>query len=253
MSEPSPLELKNLKEGGKILGKILKRLLRLVVKKKTGDEINAEAERLIKEAGGYPAFKEVRNEKGENYPAALCLSLNEEVVHGLPFSKKIRPGDIVSLDLGLRYKGWVTDMAWTVYVEGKDPKIRKMLRANQLALRRAIQKAHPPFFVEDLSRVIEQTAKRYKVVPVKELSGHGVGKSLHEEPSVLNIFTGRREIPLKQGMILAIEPIFASQPYSDLHSEDGWTIIAPEGVLTSHFEATIIVKAKKAEVITPLP
>ncbi|MCD6195129.1 M24 family metallopeptidase [bacterium] len=252
MSKLNPSESKILRQGGKILGRILKRLLYLAAQKKTGDEIEAEAEKLIKDAGGFPAFKEAKNAKGEFYPAAICLSLNEEVVHGLPFGKKIYAGDLVSIDIGLRYKGLVTDMAWTIYVEGKDKKVKRMLKFNQLALKRAIQKARLPYFVEDISLEIERTAQEAGVVPVADLTGHGVGHSLHEPPAVFNIFPGKRKIVLEENKALAIEPIFALKEYKGLHTKGGWGIIAPKGVLTSHFEATVIV-GKKPEIITPLP
>lgn len=253
MSDLNSVEIKTLRQGGKILGKILKKLLRLAAQKKTGDEIEAEAEKLIKEAGGTPAFKEAKNKKGESYPATVCLSLNEEVVHGLPFGKKIRAGDLVSLDIGLRYKGLVTDTAWTIYVEGKDERIKRMLKVNQLALEKAIQKAHLPYFVEDISLEIERTAREGGVVPVSALTGHGVGRFLHEPPSIFNIYPGERKIPLRKNMALAIEPIFALREYKGLRTREGWTIIAPKGVLTSHFEATVIVQEKRSEIITPLP
>lgn len=245
-------EIKIARENGKIISLILKKLLHLVHKKKTGDLIDEEAGKLIKEAGGTPAFKEVKNDKGKFYPANICLSINEEVVHSLPFGKKIKSSDLVSLDLGFKRKGIIVDMAWTVYVDGKNKRIFNLLKANEEALFRACKKAKMGNYTLDISKEIEETAKKYKVYPVKELTGHGVGKTLHEEPTIFNFAHEEESKPLQKNMFLAIEPIFATDKYR-LHFLDNWNIILEKGIVASHFEFSVLVSEKRGEIITPSP
>jgi len=245
-------DIKVLQEGGYILSHILRYLLKMAQNKATGDEIEAVAQKLIRESGGEPAFMEAKNEKGKNYPAAICLSINDGVVHDIPFGQKINSGDVVSIDIGLRYKGLITDMAWTIYVDGKDRKIKKLLQINEEALILAIKKAVTNNQLNDISCEIAQNAKRANLYPVIELTGHGVGKSLHEEPPVYNVpFEGNKDKKLKDGMILAIEPIFALKSYKKLHFRDDWGIILPDNI-TSHFEFTVVVGAKP-KILTPAP
>ncbi len=247
----TPKEIETLKEGGKILSRILRSLLRMALQRKTGDEIEEEATRLIKEAKGQPAFREAVNEEGQHYPATICLSLNEEVVHCLPYGKKIRSNDVISIDIGMRYQGLVVDMAWTVY-GGKDRQIKKLLRANKEALFKALKSASAKKFAEDISLQIQKTAQKYGFYPVKELSGHGIGHRLHGEPSVYNYFPGEKTQPLLKNLALAIEPIFALKKYARLQYLKPWGIIIP-GNLTSHFEFSLVVREKGAEVVTPPP
>jgi len=246
-------EIKTLRKNGKVLSLILGKLLKMVYQKKTGDEIEFEANKLIKSAGGYPAFKEVKNEKNEFYPASICLSLNEEVVHALPFDKVIRSGDVVSIDLGLRLDNLITDMAWTVYLDGKDKKILRMLEANKEALYKSSKISKVFNYTSDLSKIIEAIARKYGFFPVKELTGHGVGKTLHEKPTIFNYVVDDKKERLILGMALAIEPIFALKEYKQLRFSNNWAIIAPEGNVTSHFESTVLVTKKEGEILTPSP
>jgi len=246
-------QIKIARLNGKIISLILKKLLRLVYKKKEGDLIDREAGKLIKEAKGTAAFKEVKNEKGELYPANICLSINEEIVHCLPFGKKIRPSDVVSLDLGFKRDNIVVDMAWTVYVEGKNKEIFNLLKANKEALYKACKKAKKGNSTLDISREIEETAKKYKVYPVKELTGHGLGYTLHEQPTIFNVVYKERSAPLEKNMLLAIEPIFANQNYKRLQFTDNWNIILEKGTIASHFEFSVLVSEEKGEILTPSP
>jgi methionyl aminopeptidase len=245
-------DIKKLSEGGYILSRILKYLLKMAQEQKTGDEIEKIAQKLIRESSGEPAFMEAKDEKGENYPAAICLSINEGVVHGIPYGQEIKVGDVVSIDIGLRYKGLVTDMAWTIYVEGKDLRIKQMLQQNEQALKLACKQAIANNQINNISREIEQMAKAGGFYPVAELSGHGVGKNLHEAPSIYNVpLENIKQKTLREGMVIAIEPIFALNSYQKLHFKDNWGIILPDNI-TSHFEFTVAVGAKP-KILTPSP
>jgi methionyl aminopeptidase len=255
MSKPniySVEEIRDLSQGGYILSRILKHLLKMAADLKTGDEIESTAQKLIHEAGGTAAFQEAKDEQGKNYPAAICLSINDGVVHGIPFGQKIKSGDVVSIDIGLRYKNLVTDMAWTIYVNGSDLKIKKLLQVNEQALHSAIKLAQVGCQVNDISAAIGQIAAENNLTPVIELTGHGVGKELHEAPSIYNgVVFGQGETTLKEGMVLAIEPIFALNSYQKLQFKDNWGIIL-KGNVTSHFEFTVAV-GSRAKILTPNP
>lgn len=245
-------EIQIMAQGGYILSRILKYLLKMAQDKKSGDEIEKKAQRLIQEAGGEAAFMEAKNEKNEFYPAAICLSVNDTVVHGIPYGIEIKSGDVVSIDIGLRYKGLITDMAWTVYVDGNDPKIKNLLKVNEEALKSSIKLAKLGCSINDISATIEKNARRHNLTPVIELTGHGVGKILHEDPPIYNIpLEGRGDYSLKEGMVLAIEPIFALNPYKKLQMHNDWGIILNDNI-TSHFEFTVAVGAQ-AKILTPDP
>jgi len=245
-------QIKTMQQGGRFLSLILKQLLKMAREKKSGDELEQVAQRMIKEVHGTPAFMEAINEKKENYPAAICLSINNEVVHGLPFGKKIRSSDVVSIDIGMRFKGLITDMAWTIYIEGKDPQIKKMLSVNEQALRLAAKQAYSGNKINNISYPIQKTAYDNNFYPVVELAGHGVGNHLHEEPSVFNIsqYSNKDKI-LKQGMVIAIEPIFVLKPYKRLNFKDNWSIIVKDNI-ASHFEFSVAV-LQQSKILTPSP
>jgi methionyl aminopeptidase len=208
-------------------------------------EIEELTRSLMAKTGGVPSFLNY-----EGFPAATCISVNDEVVHCAPTNYRFREGDIVGLDVGLKYKGLHTDMAVTVPVGRVNQKTKKFIGVARRALDEAIEKARPGNKVGDISHAIQKIIERGGYSVVKELSGHGVGKELHEEPTIPNYGrSGEGEI-LKEGMVLAIEPIINMGSREVETAVDGWKIKTQDQSLSAHFEHTILIGRKKAEILT---
>lgn len=246
-------EIETMKEGGKILAEVLA----LVIKKiKPGIgtvELNQYAEELIKNRGGRPSFKNYKTAWAEHaYPSALCVSVNNEVVHGLAEPNRIlKNGDIVGLDCGLEYKKFYTDMAKTVAVGKISQEAKKIIEVTEAALLKGIRKIKPGGRLFDISRVIQSYVEQNGFSVVRQLVGHGVGYSAHEDPQVPNYVSREfQDIELQPGLTLAIEPMvnFGSWEVDTL--DDGWTIVTHDGSLSAHFEHTVAVTAKGYEIIT---
>lgn len=243
-------DIKILKEGGKILARILNQVAKQV---KTGvktSELNDLAEKLIQDAGGTPAFKGVLGPK-EPFPCGLCVSINEQVVHGIPAEDVvIKDGDLVGLDLGMKYHGLFTDMAITVGVGKVDKRARKMMQVTKKALDLAIKKIKPGVDLQEVSAVIEKTAQDAGFEVVRQLVGHGVGYDVHEPPQIPNYVLKDFHLELKPGMVLALEPMFTMGDWKVKTLSDGWTAVTVDGSKSAHFEHTVVVTEKGALIIT---
>jgi len=248
------VEIKIITEGGKKLAVIRDELLQNIQVGITPLEIDELAKRRMSEAGGTPSFMTVGN-----YAWATCISVNEGVVHGVPDRRPFKDGDVVSLDAGLLYKGWHTDTSWTKLVSSSqsavNSNIEKFLRVGEEALKKAIEQARLGNRVGHISRAIQETVERAGYSIVKSLVGHGVGKSLHEEPQIPGFLTGEiKNTPeLKTGMIIAIEVIFAQGRGAITHANnDGWTLVTKDGSLAGLFEETVRVSDRGPLVLTRL-
>lgn len=241
-------------EAGRRLGAVLEALEQEVRPGVTTAELDAIAERLIRAGDDEPAFKGYTPE-GARYPfpAALCISTNDEVVHGIPSERALKEGDIVSLDLGLIHDGFVVDSAVTVPVGAGDAKTRELLDTTRLALENAIAAARPGARIGDLSAATGRTFKGTGFSVVKVLGGHGVGASVHEEPWIANDGhpgTGEEIVP---GMVLALEPI-ANLGKAGVHiAPDGYTYRTRDGSKSAHFEHTILIETDETLVVTRRP
>lgn len=224
--------------GGRILRKILNELQEKITPGLTGQDIEGIANKLFKKYKVKPAFLGFRN-----YPYSICLSIDGEVVHGLPLpSKKIREGDLVSLDLGVEYRGFCTDAAVTFGVGEISEQGKTLIQATQQALRKAIGVARVGNTLADIGRAIETTAKKYGFNVVEGFTGHGIGRNLQEEPPVHNLSTKEgQKIILKPGMVLAIEPMLSAGSGKVIIADDGWTVKTSEGTLACHFEETVAI------------
>ncbi len=235
-------------EGGRRLSLIFAQLLRAIKPGITAEEIELLACNLIKESGGEPSFKMVRD-----YAWATCLNLNQGIVHGIPRGFKINNGDLVSLDLGLFYQGFNTDMAYTFQVGKSSLEVVKFLNTGKKALQEAIDKARPGTDLVEVSRAIQSTIEGAGYACVRELTGHGVGRRLHEEPMIPCLFDPDQQgrYCLRSGMTLAIEVIYTLGHPDLWRSDDGWTISTRDGKISSLFEKTIAITNHEAMVLTP--
>lgn len=237
-------ELKLIRESGRIASLALKKAVESIKVGATELEIDDIVGKEVIRLGGDLSYKTV-----PGYKHATCITVNEQVVHGIPTNKKFAEGDVVSVDLAVMYKGWHTDCAWTVLV-GKDPEKEKFLKTGEEALWLGIRQALDDNRVGDISSAIQKKVEGNGYSVVRSLVGHGVGRSLHEDPEIPGF--GEKGIGplLKSGMSLAIEVIYTAGSPDVVLEEDGWTFSSVDGSLGGLFEMTVIVGKKEAEVLT---
>jgi len=274
-------EIEIMAEGGKILAKIMKELEKQVRPGITTKELDKVAEDLILKSGGKCSFKGY-----QGFPTCLCASINEEIVHAVPSERKLKEGDIISLDLGILYKGFHTDMAITVPVtrpgrvekvdEAKassssspavvgsiiDAEILRLIRVTKKALEIGIEKLKPGNYIGDISKAIQKYVEREGFNVVRELCGHGIGRKLHEAPQILNSvsfdevtvdkvkYQEDAKIKLKEGMVLCLEPMVTVGDWRIKKSKDGFGYETKDGSLSCHFEHTIAVTENGAKILT---
>jgi len=246
-------ETEILRESGRRLATILDEVIQSVRPGITPIKLDRIAEQLIREGGDEPAFLHYKPRGARSpYPASLCVSANDNVVHGVPGNQALKEGDIVGLDLGLRHVGMITDMAVTVPVGVVDKGAIKLMEVTQKALDVGIKEARAGNRVSDIGHAIETRVKSRGFSVVRELGGHGVGRGVHEEPFVPNFGKKGTGEELKEGMALAIEPIVNEGSGEVILTEDGYTIKTKDGKRSAHFEHTILITKKGAEIITVL-
>jgi len=248
-------DIKKLREGGKRLARILAEVAKGVKPGVSTADLNAKAQALIEEGGDKSAFLNYKPRGAKRpYPASLCVSVNEEVVHGIPNEepKILKEGDVVSLDLGLIHEGMFTDHAITVPVGkiGKDA--AKLLEVTKKALDIAIKEAKPGKRTGDIGAAIEEYVAPYNMGIVRELAGHGVGYKVHEDPFVPNYGVRGQGVILKPGLVIAIEPMLTLGGEEIRLAKDGYTYTTKDKSLAAHFEHTIVITDNGAEVLTKL-
>lgn len=242
-----------LRQGGHRHAAILRELADYVKPGVTTAELNELAERLIREGGDTPAFLNYTPAGAPRpYPASLCVSVNDEVVHGIPNEKPkvLKEGDIVSLDLGLIHKGMITDAAVTVAVGKVSKELETLLAATKAALMAGIKEAKGGRRVGDISNAIERVGVAHKFGIVEELSGHGVGYHVHEDPFIPNYGEAGKGEVLKPGMVIAIEPMFNIGTEEVKLDKDGYTYRTADGLPSAHFEHTILITKGDPEILT---
>jgi methionyl aminopeptidase len=249
-------EIAKLREGGLLLSNTLREIAQACKAGVTSEELDAIARKRFKEAGGEPSFLGYKiDEDTEGFPGALCVSINDEVVHGLPIpARTIKEGDVVGLDIGVWYKGLCTDMATTVVVGKTDEKTKELVRDTRAALVQGLSVIRAGHFVHDIGNAIEDFLKPKGYGIVKDLVGHGVGHAVHEDPQVPNYREPRAPtVKLKEGMVLAIEPMVTNGGWRVYLKDDGWTIATQDHSTCAHFEVTVAVTKDGFELITPWP
>ena len=208
-------------------------------------ELDRIAEETIRKGGGRPAFKGYRG-----YPANLCVSVNEEVVHGIPGPRRLEEGDIVSLDLGVLMDGYYGDAAITVPVGEVSEEAKKLIEVTEEALHKGIEKARVGNRLYDISHAIQSWVESFGFSVVRDFVGHGIGRQLHEEPQVPNFGPPNQGPRLMVGMVLAIEPMVNAGGWQVRVREDGWTVVTADGSLSAHFEHTIAITEDGPDILS---
>lgn len=242
-----------LREGGRRLAAILKTLAAAVKPGISTRELDALARELVQKGGDTSAFLGYKPFGAKRpYPAALCVSINDEIVHGIPNEKEkiLKKGDIVSLDMGLVHKKMFTDMAVTVPVGDVDASAKKLLKVTEEALARGIAAARGGNRVGDISHAVESFVRPHGYGIVEELSGHGVGYQVHEDPYVPNYGKKNSGPILKPGMVIAIEPMVNEGTKATILDADGYTYKTADGKRSAHFEKTVLITKDEAEILT---
>lgn len=243
-------ELEILREGGKRLAAVLNEAARHAIAGISARELDALAENLILKSGGAPSFKGYKAQGAPHpYPGALCVSINEEVVHGLPSDRELKKGDIVGLDIGMWFDGLCTDTALTVLIGGEK---NKLIEATKKSLEIGISQVRAGAHVGDIGYAIQNYLEEARFGVVRELVGHGVGRAVHEDPEIPN--WGKLGVgpELAEGMVIALEPMATDGGYKVKLSKDGWTWLTYDGSRSAHFEHTLVVTKTGAEVLTML-
>lgn len=241
----SKREIELLKMAGNIVYQTHQYLKPYIKEGITTKELDKLAEDFIRSKDATPSFKGY-----EGFPSTLCTSINSEVVHGFPSDRKLKNGDIISIDIGACYKGYHGDSAWTYTVGEVDDKTRKLLEDTEKSLFIGLAQVKPGNRIGDIGYAIEQYAHKHNLGVVKELCGHGVGTSVHEDPEVPNYGIPNTGPRLKEGMVIAVEPMLTlGRPDIFIH-DNNWTIDTQDGSLSAHFEHTVVVTKDGYQILT---
>ena len=242
----TPHEIKLMREAGRILALVHENLAKEIKPGMSTLDIDRLGEEMIRSYGCIPSFK---NYCG--YPASICVSVNEEVVHGIPNAKRIlREGDIVSLDAGVIYKGYHSDAARTVGVGEISEEAKLLIERTRMSFFEGMKKATVGNHLHDISNNIAAYAESFGYGVVRDLVGHGIGSQLHEEPEIPNFRRRTRGLKLRAGMTLAVEPMINMGTHEVLWLDDDWTVVTADKSLSAHYENTIIITDGKPEILT---
>lgn len=244
----SDTELQLMREAGRIVAMTHQLMAQAIEPGITTGELDAIAEKYIRSQGAIPSFK------GYNgFPSSVCASVNDELVHGFPGSRKLNEGDIISLDIGAQYEGYHGDSAWTYAVGSVTPEVQSLLEVGEQSLYAGLSLVKPDVRLYTISHAIQQVIEAAGFSVVREYCGHGVGRDLHEEPQIPNYGVPDRGPRLKPGMVLAIEPMLNIGERYVRTLEDNWTVVTRDGSWCAHFEHTVAVTEDGFEILTKLP
>ncbi len=238
-------ELEIMREASRVVAEVLQELRPRCRAGVTTAELDRIAEEYTSKRGALPAFKGYRG-----FRHALCASVNQEVVHGIPGDRELRDGDIIGLDYGVLYEGYYGDSAITVPIGKVTPEVEALLRTTEESLYLGIKQMTDGNHVSDISRAIQTHAESHGYSVVKELGGHGIGKRLHEDPMVLNYVANGRGIKLRPGLVLAVEPMVNMGTDQVRILSDGWTVVTVDGKPSAHFEHTVAITDNGPEILT---
>jgi methionyl aminopeptidase len=242
----SPKEIEIMKGASRIVAEILQELKGNVREGATTADVDRMAEELTLKKKAKPAFKGYRG-----FPACLCISVNEEVVHGIPSTKRVlKSGDVVGIDFGVIYDGYYGDSAMTVPVGKVSPEVEQLVKITEQCLYKAIEQAVPGNYISDISAAVQKLADANNYGIVRDFCGHGIGRSLHEDPPVLNYVQDGKGPKIKAGLVIAIEPMINLGSEKVKVLDDGWTVITADGKPSAHFEHTIAVTPEGPVILT---
>lgn len=242
----SPRELEHMRRAGRVLSEVKDRLRDLMRPGISTKEIDEDVEAFIRARGASPAFKGYRG-----FPATVCISINEEVVHGIPSAKRrLKEGDIVGLDLGCIVEGYYADCAVTLPVGPVSSRVQELMDATRDSLEKAISQCRAGNRLGDISHAVQAHCEGYGFGVVRAFVGHGIGRQLHEEPQIPNFGDPGRGLVLKPGMVLAIEPMITMGSWQVRILEDHWTAVTADGSWAAHFEDTIAITENGPEILT---
>ncbi|MFY9303142.1 MAG: type I methionyl aminopeptidase [Atribacterales bacterium] len=238
-------EVEKIRQSGKILAEVIREIKRLIIPGVKTSVLDQVAADLIKSHGARPAFLGYRG-----YPASICISINEQVVHGIPGERVIESGDLVSVDIGVEFQGFYTDAAFSVVAGDGNSLAQKLVEVTEKSLYEGIKRALPGNRIGDISHAIQETIESAGFSVVRDFVGHGVGRALHEEPQIPNFGKKNRGVVIEEGMVLAIEPMANEGGYQVEILDDDWTVVTKDGGLSAHFEHTVWVTKKGPVILT---
>lgn len=241
-------ELELMRQAGRIVAQVLERFREVVRPGITTAELEKVASHIIEREGAIPSFKGYRG-----FPASICASINEEIVHGIPSPKRVlEEGDIISLDVGAIYKGYHGDAAITLPVGTVGEEVQRLLEVTQGALRAGIAQSHAGKRLGDISAAIQRHAEVNGFNVVREYTGHGIGQEMHEDPQIPNFGRPNRGPRLRPGMTFALEPMVMAGDWRTRTLSDNWTVVTADGSLSAHFEHTLAITDGEPEILTRL-
>lgn len=239
-------EIAKMREAGRIVARAIRVMSEAIVPgKSTPIDLDLVAQRVVAEAGGICSFYKYRG-----YPAHTCLSVNEVVIHGIPHAKPLQEGDIIDLDIGVTLDGWSADAAWTFPVGTISPEAQRLLNISKESLFQGIAKAKVGNRIGDIGAAVQKYVESHGYSVVRDLVGHGIGRTVHEEPSVPNFGKAGKGELIKEGLTICIEPMVNEGTFKVRTLPDKWTVVTADGKLSAHFEHTVAVTRDGPEILT---
>ena len=243
-------EIELMRESCRIVADVLRLMKNVVKPGMTTLELDTLAEDFIRSQGGEPAFKGYGQDQRNLFPASVCASIDDQVVHGIPGKRTLHDGEILSIDVGVMKDGYFGDGAWTYPIGDVSEEKMRLLKVTEESLLQGIEQARHGNHVHDISAAVQEHVERAGYSIVRDLVGHGIGRNLHEEPAVPNFGKAHTGITLKRGMTLAIEPMVNSGSYHVVVERDGWTVRTKDGHASAHFEHTVAITEHGPDILT---
>lgn len=245
-------EIEKIRESGRRLARVMREVEKKIAPGVNTLALDKFAEEMILKLGGTPAFKNYGTDLGDPYPASICASINEEIVHGIPNENRVlKEGDVLKIDVGMKYLGMFSDMARTFGVGKINKKAQKLIEVTEKSFWEGIKKIKSGANLSDYSKAVQKYVELNNFSVVRDLVGHGIGVELHEEPQIPNYYNGfYQDIKLKSGMVLALEPMVNEGNFQVVIEKNGWVFRTKDGKLSAHYENTILVTDRGYEVLT---